>query len=265
MAVDMLILIRSLNQGSTKDIRSQLSSWKTGLPTQLASLNDNCLRLNVHLQLHYSMVWIYIGRAALIGKVRSLLGREEPAKRGHDLDGDSQELSDACAEHAARIIDLIDLLQRSGQLGLFSFTDFHTCSAATIIVLLDSVLNPRLSSFPKVRTAMGALQYMAAGSDLARNSLKYVENFQGVVNQALASISSLEYEKSHSRRERESGSLQFGEPCEETILQRLDMPHQHEGEGSSMGLFHDIDTVLENCSFAELHLLGLDSLQLGNV
>jgi hypothetical protein len=209
------------------------------------------------------MVWIYIGRAALISKVRSLLSTEEPAKRGHDLDGDSQELSDACAEHATRIIDLIDLLQRSGQLGLFSFTDFHTCSAATIIVLLDSVLNPRLSSFPKVRTAMGALQYMAAGSDLARNSLKYVENFQGVVNQALASISRLEYEKSHSRRE--SGSPQFGEPCEETILQRLDMSYQHGGEGSSMGLFHDIDTVLENCSFAELHLLGLDSLQLGNL
>ncbi|CAI7647117.1 unnamed protein product [Penicillium manginii] len=263
LLLNQVTCLKSLNQGSTKDIRSQLSSWKTGLPTQLASLNDSCLRLNVHLQLHYSMVWIYIGRAALISKVRSLLSTEEPAKRGHDLDGDSQELSDACAEHATRIIDLIDLLQRSGQLGLFSFTDFHTCSAATIIVLLDSVLNPRLSSFPKVRTAMGALQYMAAGSDLARNSLKYVENFQGVVNQALASISRLEYEKSHSRRE--SGSPQFGEPCEETILQRLDMSYQHGGEGSSMGLFHDIDTVLENCSFAELHLLGLDSLQLGNL
>lgn len=259
----MLTLIRSLNQGSTEDIRSQLLSWKTDLPAQLASLNDNCLRLNVHLQLHYSMVWIYIGRAALIDKVRSVLSKEEPTKGALDIGGDGQELSDACAEHAARIIDLIDLLKTRGQLGLFSYTDFHTCSSATIIVLLDSILNPRLSSFPKVRTAMGALQYMATGSDLARNSLKYVENFQGVVNQALASISCLGYGKSRSQRE--TGSLQLGESREETFIEGLDMSYQHEGEGPNMGLFHDIGTVLEDCSFTELHLLGFDSLYSGGV
>lgn len=258
----MLILIRSLSKGSTKDIRNQLLSWKSGLPSQLASLDDNCIRMNVHLQLHYSMVWIYMGRTFLIDKVRSLLSKE-PIKDGHEIDGDSQGLSDACAEHAARIIDLIDLLKRSGQLGLFSYTDFHTCSAATIIVLLDSVLNPRLASFPKVRMAMSALQFMATGSDLARNCLKYVENFQCVVNQALASISCSQYEKSHSQRE---GSLRLlGEPCEDRVLENVDMSHQHEGEGPNMGLFHDIGSVLEDCSFTELHFLGLDSLHLGNM
>lgn len=259
----MLIPIRSLDQESTKDIRSHLLSWKTNLPTQLASLDDNYLRLNVHLQLHYSMVWIYIGRAALIDKVRSLLSNKGPIKDGPEIGGGSQELSDTCAEHAARIIDLIDLLKSRGQLGLFSYTDFHTCSSATIIVLLDSILKPRLSSFPKVRTAMGALEYMATGSYLARNSLKYVERFQGVVNKALASISCLGYE--NSRSQKAPGSLRLGESREETFTESLDLSYQHERENSNMGLFYNIGTVLEDCSFTELHLLGLDSLYSGDV
>ena len=258
----MLTLNRSLKHGSTEDIRSQLLEWKADLPAQLATLDDKFLRLNVHLQLHYSMIWIYIGRAALIDKVRRLLSKKEPTKDDLDIGGNSQELSDACAEHAARIIDLIDLLRSRGQLSLFSYTDFHTCSSATIIVLLDSILNPRLSSFPKVRTAMGALQYMATGSDLARNSLKYVHNFQGVVNKALASISCLDNGKSRSGEE--TGPHPLGEPREETFTEGLDM-YQHEGEEPNMALFSDIGIALEDCSFTELHLLGLDSLYSGDV
>ncbi|KAI1835735.1 transcriptional regulator family: Fungal Specific TF [Penicillium roqueforti] len=262
LLLNEVICLRSLKHGSTEDIRSQLLAWKADLPAQLATLDDNCLRLNVHLQLHYSMIWIYIGRAALIDKVRRLLSKKEPTKDDLDIAGDSQELSDACAEHAARIIDLIDLLRSRGQLSLFSYTDFHTCSSATIIVLLDSILNPRMSSFPTVRTAMGALQYMATGSDLARNSLKYVHNFQNVVNKALASISCLDNGK--SRPEGETGPLPLGEPREETFTEGLDM-YQHEGEEPNLALFSDIGIALEDCSFTELHLLGLDSLYSSDV
>lgn len=172
----------------TEDIRNQLLSWKADLPSQLTTLDDTSLRPNVHLQLQYSMIWIYLGRAPLVDRVRSFLGKNESRKSDYDTGGDGHELSESCVEHAARIIDLIELLRTRGQLGRFSLYDFHTCSSAAIIILLESILCPRLTSYSKVRTAMDALRFMASGSDLAKNNLKYISNFQVVVNKALGSM-----------------------------------------------------------------------------
>lgn len=256
----MLTLKRALSQCSTEDIRDQLLSWKTGLPSQLTTLDGNFLRPNVHLELHYSMIWIYIGRTALIDKVRSLLSNEEPTTQNCDLDnrGSSPDISDACADHAARIIDLIDLLRCSGQLGLFSHTDFHTCSSATVIVLLDSVLKPRLTSFPKVKMAMSALRYMATGSDLARNSLKLIEYFQSLVNRALAFMSNLGHDT--SRCTRDIGSFRPEDSLQTPGAETFGMSSQRAGQRPDLALFYDMETALEECSSAELHLLGLDSL-----
>lgn len=266
---------RILNECSTRDIRSQLVSWKEGLPLQLTLMEGNCLRLNVHLQLHYSMIWICIGRGALIDRVRSLLGNKEPTKDDLDAGSGSQELSDACADHAARIIDLIDLLKSRGQLGLFSYTDFHTCSSATIIVLLDSILNPRLTSFLKVSTAMNGLRFMATGSDLARNNLKYVEDFQGVVNKALASMYRRDYEELPSTRgwgslsTRESprsgdvflqSSIDTFHPASHQGVGIEELGHQRESQGPNTALFYDIKSMLEDCSLTDLHLLGFNDL-----
>lgn len=209
------------------------------------------------------MIWIYVGRAALINKVRKLLSKNEFTKDDLGISRDGQELSDACAEHAVQIIDLIDLLRIRGQLGLFSHTDFHTCSSATIIVLLDSILNPRLTSFPKVRKAMGALRYMATGSELAKNSLKYVNNFQGVVNKALASI----YRRNHEEYcfSKDVDPLTPGELHEVAGSEELSLSYSHEDQEPNTALFYDIETLLEDCSLTELHLLGFDSLYPSNV
>ncbi|KAJ5807979.1 transcriptional regulator family: Fungal Specific TF [Penicillium riverlandense] len=275
---------RTLDKSSREDIRSQLLSWKAALPPQLTTLNDTSLRLNVHLQLHYSMVWIYIGRAALIDRVRNFLSKKESSKSDYGTREERHKSSESCVEHAAQIIDLIDLLRTRGQLGRFSHTDFHTCSSAAVVVLLESILHPRLTSYSKVRTAMDALRYMATGSDFAKNSLKYVNDFQVVVNKALASM----YRRDHgtSCSMRESNSLGCGESpaSRDTFMQSSVQPfdppdstsveshpgadtedldpsyHQFDEEAPSMALFDDIETALESCSFTELHLLGLDSL-----
>lgn len=255
-----------LDKCSTEEIRSQLISWKADLPAQFTTLDGKFLRLNVHLQLHYSMTWIYIGRAALMDSVRTLLSNKEPTLGDFGDRQGSQELSDSCAEHAARIVDLIGLLRSRGQLALFSHTDFHTCSSATIIVLLDSILNPRLTSFPKVKTAMDALRYMATGSALAKSSLKYVENFQGVVNTALASMHCKSRESPRSLEE--LGLLEHGESQPGTDTEGWDMSsHQNEcqGQGPNMALLYDIEAMLEDCPFTELHLLGLDGLYASDV
>lgn len=230
------------------------------------------------------MVWIYIGRAALIDRVRRFLSKTESSKSDYGINEEYHKLSESCVEHAMRIIDLIDLLRTRGQLGRFSHTDFHTCSSAAVVVLLESILYPRLTSYSKVKKAMDALRYMATGSDFAKTTLKYVNDFQVVVNKALASM----YRRDHgtSCSTRVSDSLGFGDTPKnrDTSMQSSMKPSHppdsisvasHSGadtedvdlsprrcdeEVPSMALFDDIETALENCSFTELHLLGLDSL-----
>lgn len=230
------------------------------------------------------MIWIYIGRAALIDRVRSLLGKHEPETSDYNTRGEGHELSETCVKHAAQIIDLIDLLRSRKQLGRFSQTDFHTCSSAAIIVLLDSILRPRLESYSKVSSAMDALRYMTSGSDFAKNNLKYVSNFQVAVNKALASMYRRDHEQPCPMRNFDSlgrgesptsggafmrSSMEpFHAPDsippkspQEASTEDVDLSyHQHDSLRPNMALFDDIETALEDCSFTQLHLLGFDSL-----
>lgn len=203
------------------------------------------------------MIWIYIGRAALIDKVRSILSQRESTADSLYMVGDNQDLCDACADHAAQIVDLIGLLRNHAQLGLFSHTDFRTCSSATIIILLESILNPRLASFSKVRMAMDALGYMATGSDLAQSSLTTVNKFQGVVNKVLSSM----YKDDNRSQSLERVSPpKLGESRGVAGAEEFDMSCEYDGNESNMALFQEIDSVLEDCSLTELHLLGFEGL-----
>jgi hypothetical protein len=208
----------------------------------------------------------------------------ESSESDYGTSEECHKLSDSCVEHAAQIIDLIDLLRTRGQLGRFSHTDFHTCSSAAVVVLLESILYPRLTSYSKVRTAMDALRYMATGSDFAKNSLKYVNDFQVVVNKALASMYRRDHETSCSMRVSDSLGSGDSPNSRDAFLQSSMKPfhlpdsssleshpgadtedvdlsyHQCDEEVPSMALFDDIETALENCPFTELHLLGFDSL-----
>lgn len=234
------------------------------------------------------MVWTYISRAALIRKVRNLVSNKGSRRGDTMASAEIQELSKSCVQHAEEIIDLIELLRNRRQLARFSYTDFHCCSSATIIILLESILHPRLRSYSRVSTAMDALHFMARGSDFARNALKHVDSFQAVVNKALAAMS-------HQREpgcncldltKMSDSVLRPKEPQTGDSAQFIEDPHQpyyaaswerrlHDvgGEtsinqpycqGYSGALFYDIGTLLEDCSFANQHLLGFDGLYAGS-
>lgn len=187
-----------MNEYASQETQQQLLAWRTELPTPIATLDGPQLRLNVHLQLHYCTVWVFISRSALVSQVRNYLTNKDGGE--NDLESpEAYELSKSCIHHAERIIDLIDLLQAHSLLGRFSHTDFHACSCAIIVILLESILHPQLTFYFKVRTAMDALSLMAPTSDFARDTLKYVHHFQEVVNNALAIISRQERQRLNKR------------------------------------------------------------------
>ncbi|KAE8140838.1 hypothetical protein BDV38DRAFT_10499 [Aspergillus pseudotamarii] len=280
---------RALDRYATEEIRLQLLAWKEQLPAELTTLDGVSLRLNVHLRLHYCMVWTYISRAALIRKVRSFVSNKRSRRDDTIASAEIQELSKCCVQHAEEIIDLIELLRNRRQLARFSHTDFHCCSSATIIILLESILHPRLRSYSRVSTAMEALHFMARGSALARNALKHVDSFQVVVNKALAAMShqgepGFDYRDLNPTKMSDSvvrpkepqtgDSAQFIEDAHQPYYATSWETRWHEVGGETSinqpyyqgyggALFDDIGTLLEDCSFSDQHLLGFDGLYAG--
>lgn len=97
----------------------------------------------------------------------------------------STMLSTSCVASAYEIISIVQVLHRNGELAQFAHTDFHTCSSATIIILLDSIVHPSSTAVNQVATGMEALQFMASDNIAARARLHHVESILRAVNDAL--------------------------------------------------------------------------------
>ena len=93
----------------------------------------------------------------------------------------SQKLAEQCAESATIIIDYIGQLHSRNLLARFSFTDFHTCSSAVIVLLLNALLRTPCHQLLPVTRGIEALRFMANGSLLAMNGLRLVERLQEAV------------------------------------------------------------------------------------
>lgn len=274
-----------MDKYAIKEIQRQLLSWKSELPAALTTLESDSIRLNVHLQLHYCIVWTYISRSALISRVRSFLCDRERSGGDISTSPETQELSESCIHHAEQIIDLIKFLRNRRQLGRFSHTDISSCSSATIIILLESILHPRLTSYSRVSTAIEALNFMACGNDFARNTLKHVDKFQTMVNKALATMSQrgpyIDDQQINLTEASDSVSrpaqLQAGDDAQpitdasrpyyatplEGYLDEIDEDPatiQPDYPGFGGALFDNIGALLEDCSFTNQHLPGYDAL-----
>lgn len=134
---------------------------------------------------------------------------------------------------------------------------------------------------------MDALRFLASGSDFAKAGLKHVNNFQAVVNKALASMSHQGITPSIGKKEacltmsidlpsRAETSQLSGGPVD--APQELSFPpfctpwksehhpsiatenlsgYESGDPGPDGTLFGDIGTLLWDCPFADMHLLGL--------
>ncbi|KAJ5261605.1 C6 transcription factor [Penicillium chrysogenum] len=115
------------------------------------------------------MIWVNIGRGATLRLVRRRLYPVVADSRSSECDEmflRSQKLAEQCAESATIIIDYID---------------FHTCSSAVIVLLLNALLRTPCHQLLPVTRGIEALRFMANGSLLAMNGLRLVERLQEAV------------------------------------------------------------------------------------
>lgn len=97
----------------------------------------------------------------------------------------STALVSSCVASACEIIDTIHHLYKSDQLAPFVHTDFHSCSSAIMIILLDSIIKPNKGTFSKVAMGMECMQFMALWNPVAKKRLFYVQKVLCASSRAL--------------------------------------------------------------------------------
>ncbi|RMD40232.1 hypothetical protein DV735_g4898, partial [Chaetothyriales sp. CBS 134920] len=169
---------------------SLLESWKQSLPAHLLVTEDISLRATAHLDILYHLTWINLGKTSTLRLVRSRLHHataDSPTGKFpatvHSLQ--SQELSERCTQAAVAIIEWVDLLRSRKRLSKFSFTDFHSCSSAIIVLLLKAVLQPQEQWLSLIARGIDALRFIASDNKLARDALYLVERLQAGVHKSI--------------------------------------------------------------------------------
>ncbi|CAI7631108.1 unnamed protein product [Penicillium pancosmium] len=160
---------------------SELESWKESVPAHLLFAEGPSFRASAHLNIMYNMIWVNIGRGATLRLVRRRLypiAADYKDLNCDDLFLRSQKLAERCTESAANIINWIVQLHSRKLLAKFSFTDFHTCSSAVIVLLLNAVIRSPYHQTLPITQGIEALRFMASGSELAMNALLLVERLQ---------------------------------------------------------------------------------------
>jgi len=137
------------------------------------------------------MVWMQLGQAGLIQRVRRNLGLSTKLCYlviGQEGDADGNEISSQAVDSAYSIVAIIDYLRTREQLAQFSYTDFFSCAYATVVIILHSFLDPTPEAAQRVSVAITALRDMASGNLKAKGGLQYIESLLPRVSQALQSL-----------------------------------------------------------------------------
>jgi hypothetical protein len=173
------------------NIPQRLQEWNDRLPKALSDLRIESPRANAHLRFQYHVVWMQLGQAGLIQRVRRNLGLS--AKLGflvigQEGDADGHEISSQAVKSAYTIVAIIDYLRTREQLAQFSYTDFFACAYATVVIILHSFLDPMPEAAQRVSVAITALRDMASGNLKAKAGLQYIESLLPRVSHALQTL-----------------------------------------------------------------------------
>ncbi|KAM0554906.1 hypothetical protein ACHAPJ_006642 [Fusarium lateritium] len=189
MGMDEIINAGPIEQNTTtyEWACSKLESLREVVPAGQLGSQISSFRADVHLQVMYNMIWVNIGRGATLRLVRRRVQPEAAGSRTPEFEETylrSQKLAEQSRQAATVVIDWIGQLHGRNLLARFSFTDFHTCSAAVIVLLLHCVLR---SDHPSSSISQGidALRFMAGGSKLAMNALRLIERLQNAIQKSI--------------------------------------------------------------------------------
>lgn len=125
----------------------------------------------------YNLIWLELGRTPLLDLVKQATNKR--ASTAFDSREAEQRirLARLCASSAEEVLRLVHRLQEAGMLASFSYTDYHACSSAVVLLLVDSILHPRLGIADVVGGGIETLDILAAGNEYAQQGVTLVKRF----------------------------------------------------------------------------------------
>ncbi|OJJ97568.1 hypothetical protein ASPACDRAFT_1872880 [Aspergillus aculeatus ATCC 16872] len=155
-------------------IRSNLSKWWSTLPAEVhcrdLTPTGPLFRCNVHLELSYDTMIIYMGRPFIFAPKPSL-------SLGSDASSESpiNTLSTDCLNAAIRIIDLCQLLHDSVGIARVSYTEFSSCRAALLALIAHSLNHQADRVLNSLSQGMILIRQMCVGVESARSDVAAIE------------------------------------------------------------------------------------------
>jgi hypothetical protein len=137
------------------------------------------------------MIWMQLGQAGLIQRVRKNLGLSTKLRFldiGQEGDADGEKILSRAVDSAYTIVAIIDYLRTRERLAQFSYTDFASCGHATVVILLHSFLDPTPEAAHRVSVSITALRDMASANVKAKGGLQYIESLIPRVSNVLQSL-----------------------------------------------------------------------------
>lgn len=170
------------------DLKRKLKEWRSELLTNLhpsdTDPNAKTFRATIHLQIHYHYASLRMGRASLLQLVRDRLRRSFRNDNAEvELPQTAVDLAQSCVEAAKETIQHIMVLKKHKNLCRFSFSDYHGCSSALVILLLNSILERDQTDSPTLDNAIDLLRFMSTGGcGGAKFDMQTVEQFRTLIN-----------------------------------------------------------------------------------
>ncbi|PYI22768.1 putative fungal-specific transcription factor [Aspergillus violaceofuscus CBS 115571] len=168
---------RSQQKGHLQElmvIRSNLSKWWSTLPAEVhcrdLTPTGPLFRCNVHLELSYDTVIIYMGRPFIFAPKPS-----HPLPSGSSSESPINTLSGDCLDAAIRIIDLCQLLHDSVGIARVSYTEFSSCRAALLALIAHSLNQQTDRVLNSLSQGMILIRQMCVGVESARSDVAAIE------------------------------------------------------------------------------------------
>ncbi|KAL2314215.1 Zn(2)-C6 fungal-type domain-containing protein [Schizosaccharomyces pombe] len=175
----------NLKAATIKEIVNEIEAWRQQLSPDLEIQNigpdSRSYRGIVHLHLAYHIVRIAMGRPFLLHRLRERTMNSKTDEGARLL---TDKLISYCYSSALHIVDLLVLLRMHKFLSVYSFMDYHSCHAASFIILVHLLINPSEQTIEQLNTAIDILNFVTDRFPLLKGSTDVITNLRAFAEQS---------------------------------------------------------------------------------
>ena len=161
------------------DTRHQIKAWWDGPATSTGcrdlTPSRPFFRSNVHLELYYNTIMIYLGRPFIISQSPGGHETTNGGQNAHHPPESKSILRGDSLDAAIRTIESCRLLQTSVGLARNSYTEFNSCRVALLALIAHSIHESSTTVLGALNNGMTTIRQMCGGLESKRSEMAVIE------------------------------------------------------------------------------------------